>query len=141
MRGDLTGVDLDHCRDQETGQIEPWAVEVVTLIDSYTEVSPSGTGLRIICRGKIPGPRRRKGSVEMYDESSPRYLTITGVHLEGTPTTVEERQKAVEHVYFNFLEAEEENQERLPPADCTAPDLDLDALFDVALGGRTPRSS
>ena len=136
MRGDLTGVDLDHCRDRETGQIEPWAVEVVKLINSYTEVSPSGTGLRIICRGKIPGTRRRKGSVEMYDETSPRYLTITGVHLDGTPTTVEERQNAVEHVYFNFLEAEEEIEERLPPADCTAPDLDLDALFDVALGGK-----
>jgi putative DNA primase/helicase len=136
LRGDLAGLDLDHCRDRETGEIEPWAVEVVTLIDSYTEVSPSGTGLRIICRGKIPGPRRRRGAVEMYDESSPRYLTITGVHLEGTPTTVEPRQEALEHVYFNFLEPKQEDKEGFPAAISSAPDLDLDALFDVALAGK-----
>jgi len=132
LRGDLVGLDLDHCRDRKTGQIESWAAEIVKTINSYSEVSPSRTGLRIICRGAVPGSRRRKGPVEMYDESSPRYLTITGAHLEGTPTTVEERQEAIEEVYFNFLDRKEE-QEKLSPIFSSAPDLNLDALFDVAL--------
>ncbi|MDY0167630.1 MAG: AAA family ATPase [Thermoguttaceae bacterium] len=138
LRGHLVGLDLDNCRNRESGQIEPWAAEIVETIGSYTEVSPSGTGLRIICRGKIPGTRRRKGLVEMYDESSPRYLTITGVHLDGTPTTVEERQDAIERVYQMFLEPTDEDSEKSSAAISSAPppDFDLDALFDVALAGR-----
>lgn len=43
----LGGVDLDTCRDAETGELEPWAVEVIDALDSYTEVSPSGTGVKV----------------------------------------------------------------------------------------------
>ena len=38
---DLWGMDLDHCRDPETGVIEPWAQEIVRKVTTYTEVSPS----------------------------------------------------------------------------------------------------
>jgi hypothetical protein len=41
----IGGVDLDACISD--GDCEPWAMEVVDAVDSYTEVSPSGTGLRI----------------------------------------------------------------------------------------------
>src|SRR5262250_2400416 len=47
----IAGIDLDHCRDPETGRIEPWADEIVQQLDSYTEISPSGTGLHIFVRG------------------------------------------------------------------------------------------
>lgn len=40
------GVDLDSCRDPETGDLEAWACDVLTLLDSYAEVSPSGTGVK-----------------------------------------------------------------------------------------------
>src|SRR5687767_8542027 len=36
----FTGVDLDHCRDSETGQIEPWAEAVIRKLQGYTEISP-----------------------------------------------------------------------------------------------------
>ena len=136
LRGDFVGLDLDGCRNSETGEIKDWAAEIVNTIGSYTEVSPTGTGLRIICRGKIPGARRRNGLVEMYDEGSPRYLTITGAHLEGTLTSVEGRQEAIERVYFKYLEPQKEDRDGLPPAISTAPDLDLDTLLDVALTGK-----
>ena len=41
------GLDLDSCRDPATGSIEAWALDVVEVFDSYTEVSPSGTGAKI----------------------------------------------------------------------------------------------
>jgi primase-polymerase (primpol)-like protein len=41
---DLCGVDLDKCVAPETGEIEEWAQEVIEELDSYTEISPSGTG-------------------------------------------------------------------------------------------------
>jgi hypothetical protein len=42
----IGGVDLDSCRDPETGVVEPWARNVLTLLDTYAEVSPSRTGAK-----------------------------------------------------------------------------------------------
>ena len=46
-------VDLDHCRNRETGEIEPWALAIISRLNSYTEVSPSGTGLHILDRKSV----------------------------------------------------------------------------------------
>ena len=50
---DYTGIDLDRCRDPETGKLDLWAEDIVALKETYWEVSPSGTGLRAIIRGKV----------------------------------------------------------------------------------------
>jgi putative DNA primase/helicase len=68
------GVDLDDCRNPETGELEQWATEIVQELGGYTEVSPSDTGIHIIVRGKAPNKKR--GRVEAY--SSERYFTMTG---------------------------------------------------------------
>jgi putative DNA primase/helicase len=44
----IGGVDLDTCRDPGSGQIEKWATEVIDRFASYTEVSPSGAGVKVI---------------------------------------------------------------------------------------------
>jgi primase-polymerase (primpol)-like protein len=85
------GVDLDKCRNPETGEIEPWAQDIVQELNSYTEVSPSGRGLHILVRGELPDGRNRKERIEMYSHS--RYFTLTGRLLEGTRRTIEDRQE------------------------------------------------
>jgi len=70
------GWDLDHCRDTVTGTVEPWAADIIRKLNSYTEISPSGTGIRIICKASLPPGGRKKGNVEVYQDG--RYLTITG---------------------------------------------------------------
>ena len=72
-----SGVDLDKCRNPETGELEGWAEQIVKALDGYAEASPSGTGVHIIVRGKAPNKKR--GRVEAY--SSERYFTVTGVKL------------------------------------------------------------
>ena len=57
-------------------------------LDTYAERSPSGGGIRLIGYGELPRGRNRSGSLELYDRLSPRYLTITGDHIEGTPTSI-----------------------------------------------------
>src|SRR3954468_18079909 len=47
----LGGVDLDACRQPDTGEVAAWAMALVLDFASYTEVSPSGTGLKIYARG------------------------------------------------------------------------------------------
>ena len=41
------GIDLDACRERETGKFEGWAEDVIGTFDSYTEVSPSQTGAKV----------------------------------------------------------------------------------------------
>src|SRR5436309_9285146 len=41
-----TGVDLDDCRNPETGELAPWAAEIVESLSSYSELSPSQTGIK-----------------------------------------------------------------------------------------------
>ncbi len=85
----FAGVDLDGCRDADTGAIEAWALEIVRRLNSYAEISPSGTGIKIFVRGELPPGRRRKGNVEAYDRA--RYYTITGWRLPSAPAVLEDR--------------------------------------------------
>jgi len=93
----FTGVDLDHCLDPTTGVIERWALAIVDQLHSYTERSPSGTGLRIFVKGTLLQKGRKKGPIEFYSEA--RYLTVTGDHLVGTPLMIEDRHKTLQLVH------------------------------------------
>ena len=50
-----TGIDLDKCINPETGEMESWAKDIINQMDSYTELSPSGTGVHMTCPPKT-GP-------------------------------------------------------------------------------------
>ncbi len=102
----ICGIDLDDCRSVGTGEIEDWATQIVKLLDSYTEVSPSGMGLHIFVKAKLSGPGINRSinnhKFEIYD--SARFFTVTGLHLEGTPTYIAERQSKVDALYKEVLE-------------------------------------
>jgi hypothetical protein len=101
------GVDLDGCLDPDTGEVEPWAMEIVEDLSSYTEVSPSGTGLHVIVRAELPEGRRRDGRIEMYDRS--RFFTVTGKRLPGTPHLIEERQEQIGALHARLFPPREEH--------------------------------
>jgi hypothetical protein len=88
----LIGVDLDHCVNPDTGEVAPWAQSMVDLLQTYTETSPSGTGLRAWVYGTLPATGRKKGDVELY--TTGRYLTVTG-NVYGPVVSVHERGEAV----------------------------------------------
>jgi hypothetical protein len=85
-------LDLDDCRDPITGEIADWANSLVEECDSYTELTPSGGGLRIIGThgGFLSAPIDASyrlpcgGHGEVYFRGI-RYVTMTGMHLAGTP--------------------------------------------------------
>jgi hypothetical protein len=95
------GIDLDDCRTLATGAIAPWAQAIVARYTSYTEISPSDSGLRIFIKATKPGSRCRVGSLEIYNRD--RYLTVTGRHLAGTPLTIEERQAELDAHYAELF--------------------------------------
>jgi primase-polymerase (primpol)-like protein len=76
----FVGVDLDECRDPETGKIEEWAQKILERFEDavHVEVSPSGEGVHLITRGvRKEGVNTKR--VEVYGQD--RYFTITGVAL------------------------------------------------------------
>ncbi len=85
FNNDYTGIDLDHCIDPETGEPNAWAQAIIDRVDSYTELSPSGTGVHIIARGTIPKGVKRP-EIEMYCRA--RFFTISGKTLEGAGTCI-----------------------------------------------------
>ncbi|HUA85499.1 MAG TPA: primase C-terminal domain-containing protein [Bryobacteraceae bacterium] len=85
------GIDLDDCL--AGGKVKPWAAGIVERFsDTYMEVSPSGAGLKIWARGKIPenvpGVLVGDGAIEMYDHA--RYFTVTGARFREAPLEIED---------------------------------------------------
>jgi putative DNA primase/helicase len=73
----FVGIDLDNCRDPETGAVEIWAQKLIDRVqEGYVEASPSGTGVHIIVEGTVRGGGMRKGKIEMYGRD--RFFTMTG---------------------------------------------------------------
>jgi putative DNA primase/helicase len=124
------GVDLDHClRD---GELEPWALDVVERLASYTEITPSGEGLRVWVRGSLPPGRRRKGSIELYD--SGRYFTVTGNRLDWAPAAIAERTAELAALHADLFPAAPERPRREPaPTDLADSEL-LSRMFRARNG-------
>lgn len=86
----LIALDLDDCRDPRTGELAPWAIALVEEADSYTEITPSGTGLRILGLNESIAAslhhtiRKEPGQVEIYHRC-PRFITVTGARQSDTP--------------------------------------------------------
>src|SRR6185369_9771538 len=79
----FVGIDLDHCVND--AKILTWALKIIFELESYSEFSPSGSGVRIFLDGKLPPGGRKRGSVEMYE--SGRYFTVAGQHYPKSPGT------------------------------------------------------
>ena len=81
---EYTGIDLDDCIIDR--KVQPWAIEIIDKFkrSAYTEVSPSGKGIKIWTRAKLPPEAKNKvylrgntgAAIEAYD--SVRYFTVTG---------------------------------------------------------------
>ena len=104
----MVGLDLDNCRNPATGKIDQWASEIIREANSYSEVTPSGTGVRVFIDGRWRHPEHRteglgsagKGSVEIYSEW---LFAITGDHLPGTPRKIERRSDVISQLHTRFF--------------------------------------
>ena len=124
------GIDLDHCV-AEDGNVEPWAREIIAAAGSYTELSPSGTGVRIFVKGKMPSGDCKTGDVEMYCDK--RYLTTTGIPVPGFESAVSlpiaENQEGIDSVHACYV-AKPAKQDTPPSTSATSlPSVDDDTLL------------
>lgn len=125
----FVGVDIDDCRDPETGSAADWATAIIDQLDSYTEVSPSGTGYHVLVDGDLPQGRNRKGDVELYE--SARFFTVTGDYVSGTPAQIEPRSEALAAVHEEYVHEDEPRSQ--PESGLSAVDAQSAPVTDVDL--------
>lgn len=98
---DIDDIDDDLHRFKQGDKLDNIVSEFNEAFKSYTEVSPSGNGLHIIVKGKIPGSRRRKGNIEMYD--SGRFFTMTGKNIGKYKDVTEVSEQVFKTIYNKYL--------------------------------------
>lgn len=128
----VVGLDLDNCLDADGDVIADQSQVVADFlgINGYSEVSPSGRGLRQFVRGcRLEDYREKSGNLEIYDSDSLRYLTLTGCALPGQDQAGNLNQNGVQARLEDFIVA---HMERLPDA----PPLEFDAT-EFGGNGRT----
>jgi hypothetical protein len=101
LTGDFHGIDLDDCRNPETGDLSALALEVLERIEGYAEVSPSGTGIKLYTHTNMHGARTdRAAGVELYVTG--RYFCVTGHCLSGhdrLPSQVQDITWLIERIW------------------------------------------
>ena len=133
----MSGIDLDHCLDPATGEIEPWARDILAQFSgTYAEISPSKKGVKIFVRGTVPGGIK-KGNIEIYP--SGRFFTVTGNRWGEHPSSLADGQEALTALYDRV---KAEGQTTAPPddADHQTPmpkgELSDDCILELAHGAK-----
>ncbi|CQR51071.1 phage NrS-1 polymerase family protein [Haloferax massiliensis] len=129
----FVSIELDNCRDTDTGATAAWARTLVDRLDSYTEVSPSGTGLQVIVRGTLPLGRTRADALEL--SAGARFCPVTGDRVDGAPPAVAERSDALAAIHGAYVEVDPEPPTVTPVESVNA----LDSTNpDAPSAGRAP---
>jgi putative DNA primase/helicase len=115
----LMGLDFDHVKNPDTGEWDPEALKEIKSLNSYTEISPSGTGAHVIVKGRVPlsqdeieagrtGKKNQNIGREMYH--SKRFFTITGELMGEATQIINPAQAAVNSLYYKwFSERDKKN--------------------------------
>lgn len=130
----FVGIDLDHVRDAETGELAAEAVVIIERCATYCEVSPSGTGVKLFGYAPIDGapvlPRNKGdlddgGELEVYARG--RYFTVTGDRLGGSPVVLGDLSEALAWLTSRYLSRPPAEAPGAAPDEAPGPD-DVDAL-------------
>lgn len=138
------GIDLDHVIDPEARTIKNYAQDIIDTLDSYTELSPSGTGIHVIAKGSPDFDRNRNDDIglEMYYPtfkedgtiSRGRYFTVTG-NAYGAVKPIAERTKQAQAVYKKYLYREPQKPVASTSVGTPVTDSDAD-IIDKMLNSR-----
>lgn len=134
------GVDIDDIGDQlSSGDFT--GADMVQALHTYTEISPSGTGLHCICAGELPpeGRKNNKTKIEMYSEG--RFFTLTG-NVYANPRTVCDCTETIKPYHAKYIKPEGKKDKNPPalPSGAAAADLTESTIIykaTIAANGST----
>jgi hypothetical protein len=116
------GIDFDSCFDLDKKEMSEWAKPWIVKLNSYSEVSPSGTGVKVWVKGKFPfgngkniklrnqpSIKGKTAGVEVYDHG--RYFCVTGKRVSKVSENPEPRQNELEELYKYYFEVDAPGKE------------------------------
>ena len=119
VTGDYVGIDIDHVETDAEGKLIGAAADIMNRIDSYTEYSPSGNGLRIFCRADALKYDKKTyyikhDKIEIYvPGQTNRYLTVTGNVIKDV-WTIPDRSDALQSVLDEYMRRPELKRDQNP---------------------------
>jgi putative DNA primase/helicase len=131
---DVTGIDIDGCIDLQTGDIAPRALEMIKRFGSYAEQSIGRDGVHILVRGRWENGWNKRDGLEVYNRE--RFFTMTGNHLSGTPSTIEDCSEHLAQLHAEHMPVKATPSPRIPRPGGTVPARDDAALIEHILRSR-----
>ena len=140
------GVDLDHVLDDNGNFIQKDAKEIFEKCGSYTEISPSGTGIHILGKAKLHDVAHKveedfgRGTCEKELYESGRYFTVTGNQM-GSVNEIKDVQAVTNELEDVMVKAQKGRkktpvkaapQSALPPMDTQPREVQEDAVITYA---------
>ena len=104
---DICTIDIDHCI--ENGVLSDMTEDIISRMDSYTEYSPSGIGVRILFKASLPSYGKERYYInnlniglEVYVAGyTSRFVTVTGNTAIGT--AIEDRTEALAEILEKYM--------------------------------------
>lgn len=98
------GIDIDNIDEDiekfKSGDMNNIVSEFVHSLQTYSEYSVSGSGIHLICKGKLPEGGRRKKNVEMYSEG--RFFVMTG-NIAAEYTEINDCTETVKPLHEKYI--------------------------------------
>lgn len=114
---DYFGVDIDGVEEELKAYLNEKKLniisEFISTLESYTEISQSGRGIHIICKGRLPKGGRRKGNVEMYETG--RFFVMTGNYCSEF-ADISECTERIKPLHEKYIGGGREPQAKIRPA-------------------------
>lgn len=77
-RGEIQGLDIDHCRNPKTGTICNEAMLLLERLPSWAEYSVSGQGIHVLFKGNVRGKQLSETAIQYWNpKNSPRFFALT----------------------------------------------------------------
>lgn len=132
----LIGIDLDAMIDGDTGEISERGANIISACASYTEFSPSGKGVHIICSGETETFKSNEVGVEVF--AGRQFFTVTGHPYPGTPATISPLpEKVLKRLKATVASGKKRDRDG-KPATAPAPAMEGRAKVESALAFVSP---
>ncbi|MBU0437003.1 phage/plasmid primase, P4 family [Staphylococcus succinus] len=135
FKAPYVGIDLDKVGREieeylEQPDTDNIIGEFINVLETYAEISPSGTGIHLITKGELPPRGRRRGNVEIYDTG--RFFTMTGKHIGGYNGISEDEYGQLNFLHNKYIANHEKETKKINTSTGFGNDLSVEKIIDIA---------
>jgi len=102
-KDDYIALDIDDCMYDGNSKLTHETKTIIESFSSYTEISPSKTGVHIIVKGQAPTQGWTNEPVSLCLEIFNKYfITVSQLHMAETPIEAKSRQDNIDEIFKKY---------------------------------------